>query len=153
MYPVAVTNLTVTKGGTAHTGRRRSENDGSYFYNGLRGHRTHDPEATSGRFRTKAWDRLWLADESVQVRKAREREGRAQQRKRPETTMGIQLQKGDKRGRIIGGVVRLLLTHPLQASKPPGHKLGGFSFTEKAMYGKKPMKPAKKAPGKYGPKK
>lgn len=44
---------------------------------------------------------------------------------------------------------------PLQALKPPGQKLGGFSISEIAMYGKKPMKPAKKPmkPGKYGPKK
>jgi hypothetical protein len=52
--------------------------------------------------------------------------------------------------------VRLLLSLLLQALKPPGQKLGGFSYKVITMYGKKPMKPAKpakKAPGKYAPKK
>jgi len=46
--------------------------------------------------------------------------------------------------------------HSFKPSNPPGQKLGGFSFTENDMYGKKPMKPMKKPmkpakPGKYAP--
>jgi hypothetical protein len=70
--------------------------------------------------------------------------------------MGLQTccNSATKSGIIIGGVVRPPQP-PLQALKPPGQKLGGFSISEIAMYGKKPMKPAKKPmkPGKYGPKK
>ena len=59
----------------------------------------------------------------------------------------------------VGNCVLLTFTHvpPQEHFKPPQTpwltRLGGF-FTEIAMYGKKPMKPAKKpTPGKYGPKK
>lgn len=64
--------------------------------------------------------------------------------------MGIQLQKRDGYVKIALGTCASSSRTP-SSLKPPGQKLGGFSFTEKAMYGKKPMKPAK--PGKYGPKK
>ena len=66
------------------------------------------------------------------------RKGRAHQWKWAKTTMGIQLQKGDKRGRIIGGIVRLLLTPTLQASSPPVKSWGAFLLRRKPCTEKNP---------------
>jgi len=63
---------------------------------------------------------------------------RAHKRKWAKTTMGIQLQKGDKRGRIIGGIVRLLLTPTLQASSPPVKSWGAFLLRRKPCTEKNP---------------